>query len=62
MERKFFSARTSEGQTSGNPHLHEIRAHVGSFNKISWRFNNEDVDIDALAKHYLAEFIKLSAR
>ena len=55
-----FSARTSEN--GSQQRLHEVRAHVGPFNKITWKFNNEEVDVNALTKHYLAEFIKLSAR
>ncbi len=41
---------------------HEIRAHVGPFNKITWRFGGEVVDQDALVRHYLSEFIRNSAR
>ncbi|OIQ18542.1 MAG: hypothetical protein BM556_09815 [Bacteriovorax sp. MedPE-SWde] len=57
-----FSARVNESQSHGETATHEIRAHIGPFNKIAWKFGNEDVDSDALVKHYLAEFIKLSAR
>ena len=42
--------------------IHEIRAHIGAFNKIVWKFQGENVDLDALVKHYLTEFIKHSAR
>jgi hypothetical protein len=38
--------------------LHEIKASVGPFNKIRWTFMGEPVEIDALVKHYLTEFIK----
>ena len=41
---------------------HEIRAHIGAFNKISWRFQGEEVDVDAMVRHYLTEFIRQSAR
>jgi len=41
---------------------HEIRAHVGPFNKITWRFLNEVVDPEALVRHYLTEFIRKSSR
>ena len=58
-----FSARTTEEKDSSKQEItHEINAHIGPFNNISWTFNNEKVDINALSKHYLAEFIKLSAR
>lgn len=60
--KEIFSARTHEGQSHGEATTHEIRAHIGPFNKITWKFANEEVEVDALAKHYLAEFIKLSAR
>lgn len=57
-----FSARLSEKQNYGESTIHEVRAHIGPFNKITWKFANEPVEIDSLARHYLAEFIKLSAR
>ena len=41
---------------------HEIRAQIGAFNNISWRFQGEIVEPEALVKHYLQEFIKGSAR
>jgi len=41
---------------------HKIRAHVGPFNKISWLYQGENVDTRALVRHYLSEFIRLSAR
>lgn len=56
-----FAARTSyEG--GENKSIHEIRAHVGAFNNIIWKFQGENVDVDALVKHYLTEFVKHSAR
>ena len=56
-----FSARLNFEETPTSK-IHEIKAHVGAFNKISWKFNGESVDIDALTRHYLTEFIKHSAR
>lgn len=56
-----FSARLNF-QADAQSRLHEITANVGPFNNISWRFQGESVDIDALVKHYLTEFIKHSAR
>ncbi|MBF0297586.1 MAG: hypothetical protein HQK51_02635 [Oligoflexia bacterium] len=41
---------------------HEIKAHVGPFNDISWRFQGEVIEIEAVVKHYLSEFVKLSAK
>lgn len=42
--------------------LHEIKAVVGPFNRIDWSFMGETVDVDALVKHYLTEFIKHSLK
>ena len=41
---------------------HEIKAHIGVFNKITWNFSGEPVHMDAMVKHYLSEFIRNSAR
>ena len=41
---------------------HEIKAHVGPFNTISWRFQGEPVELEALVKYYLSEFVKNSSR
>lgn len=60
--KDLFSARLGQNESHGGPAPHEIKAHLGPFNKISWRFQNEDVDLDALVKHYLCEFIRNSAR
>ena len=56
-----FAARLNY-ESSATSKIHEIKAHVGAFNDISWRFNGEKVEIEALVKHYLTEFIKHSAR
>jgi len=51
------------GQVDGGGYsCHEISAHVGAFNKITWRFQGEVIDIKAMVRHYLEEFIKNSAR
>lgn len=50
----------SDGPVSNGPH--EIRAHIGAFNRITWRFQNNIIEIDSMAKHYLSEFIRNSAR
>ncbi|MBP9673836.1 MAG: hypothetical protein KBD63_01970 [Bacteriovoracaceae bacterium] len=56
-----FSARLNH-ETPAINMAHEIKAHVGPFHTLSWRFNGEPVDTDALIRHYLTEFIKHSAR
>lgn len=56
-----FSARMNNEEVSSNQ-LHEIKAHVGAFNEITWRFQGEEVKIEALVKHYLTEFIKHSSK
>jgi hypothetical protein len=42
--------------------IHEIKAHVGPFNNITWRFQGELIEVEALVKYYLTEFIKNSSR
>ena len=56
-----FAARLNY-QPDSTQKIHEVKAHVGAFNNIQWKFNGEDVDIDSLVRHYLTEFIKHSAR
>lgn len=56
-----FAARLNY-QPNSTQKIHEIKAHVGPFNDIKWKFNGEPVEIDSLVKHYLTEFIKHSAR
>ncbi len=60
--KDIYGARLSFNDQFGSTTIHEIRAHLGAFNKITWRFNNEIVDLDALVRHYLTEFIINSAR
>ena len=60
--KEIYGARLSFNDQFGSTNIHEIRAHIGPFNKITWRFNNEVVDVDALVRHYLTEFIVNSAR
>lgn len=57
-----YSARTTSSELQGSSKIHEIKAHVGPFNDITWRFDGEPVNIDSLVRHYLSEFIKNSAR
>lgn len=41
---------------------HEIKAHVGPFNDVSWTFQGEKIETKSLVKFYLSEFIRNSAR
>ena len=60
--KDIYGARLSFNDQFGSTNIHEVRAHLGPFNKITWRFNGEIVDGDALVRHYLTEFIVNSAR
>lgn len=40
---------------------HEIKAHVGAFNEITWRFRGEIVNTEAISRFYISEFIRNSA-
>lgn len=60
--KDLFAARLNQSQAHGESATHEIRAHIGPFNKITWRFQGEEVEIEALVRHYLSEFIRQSAR
>ena len=60
--KDLFSARLSQNEGQGGSVPHEIVAHLGPFHKITWRFQGEEVDVDALVRHYLSEFIRNSAR
>ncbi|MBH47957.1 MAG: hypothetical protein CME71_07270 [Halobacteriovorax sp.] len=61
--KDLFAPRLSDSDTYGQQiGTHEVRAHVGPFNQITWRFQGEAVDVDALVRHYLSEFIRQSAR
>ena len=57
---ELLSARMSTG--NNHESVHEIKAHLGPFNNITWRFHGETVATKALVRHYLSEFIKNSAR
>jgi hypothetical protein len=56
-----FSARLAT-ETQSVHAIHEIKAHVGPFNTISWRFQSEPVEVEALVKYYMTEFVKNSSR
>ncbi|MBF0208511.1 MAG: hypothetical protein HQK53_16670 [Oligoflexia bacterium] len=57
-----FPARATAVDAPSTNLYHEIVAHVGPFNEISWRFEGEPVNVEAMVKHYLTEFIKHSAK
>lgn len=60
--KDLFAPRLSSDDFLGSTSAHEIRAHVGPFNNITWRFGGEIVELHSLTKHYLSEFIRNSAR
>lgn len=41
---------------------HEVKANLGPFNNITWRFMGEPIEINSLVRHYISEFIAASAR
>ena len=59
--KEVFPARM-EQKIPSSQRTHDIHAHIGPFHNISWRFNNEPVDVDSLVRYYLSEFIRNSAR
>jgi hypothetical protein len=60
--KDIYAARLSINDRQVPQSTHELRASIGSFGKITWKFNSELVDIDSLVRHYLTEFIVNSAR
>lgn len=60
--KEFIAPRLNIKDHSQSQGVHEIKAHIGPFNKISWKFMGEQIDLDALVRHYLSEFISNSAR
>ncbi|MFZ8999722.1 MAG: hypothetical protein ACO20H_00335 [Bacteriovoracaceae bacterium] len=59
--KEIFSPRLRNEDSIQNQ-SHEIKAHIGPFNDISWKFRGEEFEVDALVRHYLSEFIRLSSR
>lgn len=41
---------------------HQLKVHIGPFNKVTWRLGGEFVDSHAMARHYFSEFVRYSAR
>ena len=56
-----FAARLASENQSVHA-IHEIKAHLGPFNNITWRFQGEPIEVEPLVKYYLSEFIKNSSR
>ena len=51
-----FAPRVNQN-TSISEGAHEIKAHVGAFNKITWNFMDEKIDVYIMVRHYLSEFV-----
>jgi len=60
--KDLLAPRLTMSDSFGPEGVHEIRAHIGPFNDISWRFQGEVVEMKSMVKHYLTEFIKQSAQ
>jgi hypothetical protein len=60
--KDLLAPRLKMSDSFGPEGVHEIRAHIGPFNDISWRFQGEPVEMKSMVKHYLTEFIKQSAQ
>jgi len=60
--KDIFAPRMSDTNQHSNISHHEICASIGPFNSIKWKFQGEEVNIKAMVRHYLEEFIKNSAR
>lgn len=56
-----FSARLNT-ETPAMNDAHEVNAHIGPFNKITWRYMGEEVDLEIMARHYMTEFVRHSSR
>ena len=59
--KDLFGPRQSEGEAFGSSPVHEIKAHLGAFNQITWRFEGEEFDINIMARYYFSEFVRISA-
>jgi len=60
--KEIYGARLGFNDKFGSTNIHELKANLGPFNKVIWKFNNEQVDIDSLVRHYITEFIINSSR
>ncbi len=52
------------GETAGlgSAAIHEIKAHVGPFNHVTWRYQGEPVEVEPLVRFWVSEFVRNSAR
>lgn len=61
--KDLYAPRLTEFDSFGaSNQTHDIKAHVGPFNKIIWKFQGEEVDGESMVRHYLTEFIRHSAK
>ncbi|GAB4015312.1 MAG: hypothetical protein Fur0010_14200 [Bdellovibrio sp.] len=60
--REYVAPRLNMKDHTNAQGVHEIKAHIGPFNKITWKFMGEEIDLDAMIRHYISEFISNSAR
>lgn len=60
--KDLLAPRLTMNDSSYSPTIHEIKAHIGPFHDITWKFQGESFDSDTMVKHYLTEFIKQSAQ
>ncbi len=57
-----FSSRPSGDPSPMTTTMHELKAHVGPFDQVTWRYQGELVEVEAIVRFYLTEFIRHSAR
>lgn len=57
-----FAPRVPGENSPGTPNIHELKAHVGPFNQVTWRYQGEIIEVESLVRFYLSEFIRNSAR
>ncbi len=57
-----FAPRVPGENSPGMPNIHELKAHVGPFNQVTWRYQGETIEVESLVRFYLSEFIRNSAR
>jgi len=60
--KEFVAPRLNIEDHSQSQGVHEIKAHIGPFNKITWNFMGEEIDLNAMVRHYVSEFVSNSSR
>ena len=60
--KELLAPRLSVNDPIGPSGVHEIKANIGPFHDITWRFQGEQFDKNVMVKHYLTEFIKQSSQ